>query len=335
MSRDHISLLGAVDLLLLDEIHHLADDRGAVLETVVVRMRMLNETYLKQLNKSRNLNISTSNNNTNVVVHTSNQPRIPTTMRIIALSATLPNLTDIGEWLLCHPSCIHFFDDSYRPVPLDIHTIGCGFATNEFLFGKSLEDKVYDVINQYSDFKQTLVFCGSKNSTESLCQKLANRLYSPMSPTSKATIQSQISQLHDIRLRNLVYKRVGYHHAGIAPDDRSVVEALFMSGHILVLCSTTTLAHGCNFPAHLVIVKGTSNWRGGSRGYERLHKSDVIQMLGRAGRPGMDTSGVAVIMTSNQDKEYYEGISLSADVVESTLKLNLIEGRSSACCRCC
>jgi ATP-dependent DNA helicase HFM1/MER3 len=73
--RNHLYLLGSIDLLLIDEIHHLGEDRGAVLETVVVRMRILNETISnKEKEAGRN--------------------RIP--MRVVALSATLPN---IAGWL--------------------------------------------------------------------------------------------------------------------------------------------------------------------------------------------------------------------------------------------
>jgi ATP-dependent DNA helicase HFM1/MER3 len=57
-----------------------------------------------------------------------------------------------------------------------------------------------------------------------------------------------------------------------------------------------------------------------------MGKSEMIQMLGRAGRPGFDTHGIAVIMTSNQDREFYSNMSLSADIVESTLQAILIEG---------
>jgi ATP-dependent DNA helicase HFM1/MER3 len=105
-----------------------------------------------------------------------------------------------------------------------------------------------------------------------------------------------------------------------------IIEQLFLQGKIKVLCSTSTLAHGINLPAHLVIVKGTFAWRGSTKGYERLKRSDVIQMLGRAGRPGFDTEGIAVIMTSTQEQQYYSSVALHADVVESNLKLILPEG---------
>ena len=105
-----------------------------------------------------------------------------------------------------------------------------------------------------------------------------------------------------------------------------IVEQLYLCGFIQILCSTSTLAHGVNLPAHLVIIKGTDAWRGGTKGYQKMNKSDVIQMLGRAGRKGFDESGVAVIMTSAQDYDNYNNISLSADTVESTLKDILTEG---------
>ena len=101
----------------------------------------------------------------------------------------------------------------------------------------------------------------------------------------------------------------------------------YLNGNITFLCSTSTLAHGVNLPAHLVIIKGTNSWRGGSRGYERMTKSEVIQMMGRAGRKGFDEQGVAVIMTSDTDKEHYNDVSLSADIVESTLPAKLTEGK--------
>ncbi len=84
-----------------------------------------------------------------------------------------------------------------------------------------------------------------------------------------------------------------------------------------------------NLPAHLVVIKGTNCWRGGTLGYEKMSRSEVIQMIGRAGRPGFDVEGVAVIMTSREDQHFYNDISLVADIVESTLLSKLTEGHFS------
>lgn len=120
-----------------------------------------------------------------------------------------------------------------------------------------------------------------------------------------------------------------FFHTGLLPDDRTIIERLFLNGNVQILCTTTTLAHGVNLPAHLVIVKGTNMWRG--KGYEKLPRSTVLQMIGRAGRPGFDTSGVAVIMTSQEDKLFYE--SAQMDIVESALPSCLIEALCVEVCQ--
>lgn len=58
-------------------------------------------------------------------------------------------------------------------------------------------------------------------------------------------------------MRHTLQFGVGLHHAGLAEDDRSLVERLFVDGKIQVLVATSTLAWGVNTPAHLVIIKGT------------------------------------------------------------------------------
>jgi ATP-dependent DNA helicase HFM1/MER3 len=253
-------------------------------------------------------------------------------MRIIALSATLPNLADIGEWLGCRHDAIHYFDETFRPVPLTVHTLSMGSMNNPFLFDRSLDERVGPLVMKYSDGRQVLVFCPSKKSTETLASLLTQRVQVPRETFQHIRHNSSlITAAHDQSLRALLFKGMGYHHSGLSPDDRALVEQLYLDGSIYVLCSTSTLAHGMNLPAHLVIIKGTSCWRGGSRGYERTSKADVIQMLGRAGRPGMDDQGVAVIMTSREDQDFYADVSLNAEVVESTLQTRLVEGLLSPC----
>lgn len=248
-------------------------------------------------------------------------------MRIIALSATLPNLADIGEWLGCGQDSIHYFDESFRPVPLAVHTLSMGSMSNAFLFDKSLDERVGPLVQRYGDGKQVLIFCASKKSCETLCVLLTQRL--PIAAAAQALARQHahlIESAQDSSLRGLLHKGVAYHHSGLPPDDRALVEQLYLRGAVHILCCTSTLAHGVNLPAHLVIVKGTSSWRGGTRGYERTSKADVIQMLGRAGRPGLDDQGVAVIMTTREDQDFYADVSLNAELVESKLQTNLVEG---------
>jgi ATP-dependent DNA helicase HFM1/MER3 len=103
---------------------------------------------------------------------------------------------------------------------------------------------------------------------------------------------------------------VAVHHAGLSQDDRNAVEKAYLAGDLSVICCTSTLAVGVNLPCHMVIIKSTVSYEAGAvKEYSDL---EVMQMIGRAGRPQFDTSAMAVIMTRLQR-------------LESCLHLNLIE----------
>lgn len=75
------------------------------------------------------------------------------------------------------------------------------------------------------------------------------------------------------------------HHAGLLTSDRNIVEELFVSNKIQVLIATSTLAWGVNFPARLVIIKGTEFYDAKAKRYVDFPVTDILQMIGRAGRP--------------------------------------------------
>ena len=108
---------------------------------------------------------------------------------------------------------------------------------------------------------------------------------------------------------------VSFHHGGMNQTDRAAVESGFLQGNINVICCTTTLAVGVNLPCHFVIIKGTMMFQDG----ESVEMSDleVMQMLGRAGRPQFDKSAVAVIMTRQQTRKRWEKLVSGEEVLES------------------
>lgn len=127
------------------------------------------------------------------------------------------------------------------------------------------------------------------------------------------------------RLTNLatISSGVAFHHAGLDAGDRHTVETGFLEGHISVICCTSTLAVGVNLPCHLVIVKNTVTWQdNGCREYADL---EMMQMLGRAGRPQFDDSAVAVILTRKERVDFYERMVSGSECLESCLHLNLID----------
>ena len=97
----------------------------------------------------------------------------------------------------------------------------------------------------------------------------------------------------------------------------------FLTGQISVICCTSTLAVGVNLPCHLVIIKNTMGYQGDC--LKEYADMEIMQMLGRAGRPQFDESAVAVIITKQEKIKKYEQLVAGGEVLESCLHLNLIE----------
>ncbi|ELP91075.1 activating signal cointegrator 1 complex subunit 3, helc1, putative [Entamoeba invadens IP1] len=105
-------------------------------------------------------------------------------------------------------------------------------------------------------------------------------------------------------LRESLPYGIGMHHAGLNEKDRDLVEDLFKSNKIQILITTATLAWGVNLPAHLVIIKGTEYFDGKKHQFVDMPLTDILQMMGRAGRPQFDNEGVAVILTYEPKKDF-------------------------------
>ena len=231
-------------------------------------------------------------------------------MRTVAISATLPNIAEIASFLEANESYV--FDSSYRPVPLTTHVIGQGFIGNasnsQFRFWSSLDRNLPEIINRFSCKKPSIIFCHSKADTE----KLADLLAMSKGIGYRSNANSEMASRTKLpKLQRALFHGIAFHHAGLEVDDRRLIEQAFIQGKIRALCATSTLAMGVNLPAHLVVIKGTKAWRGSGNGYQDLDQATLLQMIGRAGRPGFDTSGTAVIMTDNKSKALFQRLASS------------------------
>ena len=214
----------------------------------------------------------------------------------------------LSHWIGAHEAYV--FDDSYRPVPLTVHVVGLGFVKNEgkdqFHFWQRLDREVANIIHKFSSNRPTIVFCHSKAETERLANMLASDGLAERKNNHEVAAKTRLHKLQRVLLAG-----IAYHHAGLELEDRRLVEQYFgVANKISILCATSTLAMGVNLPAHLVVIKGTKAWRG-SCGYQDLDQGTLLQMIGRAGRPGYDTSGTAVIMTDNQSKPRFQRLAAS------------------------
>ena len=107
--------------------------------------------------------------------------------------------------------------------------------------------------------------------------------------------------------------------------DRTLVEDLFADRHIQVLVSTSTLAWGVNLPAHCVIIKGTQVYSPDKGRWTELGALDVLQMLGRAGRPQYDTKGLGILITSHSELQFYLSVLNQQLPIESHLIAKLVD----------
>ncbi|XP_062961372.1 LOW QUALITY PROTEIN: probable ATP-dependent DNA helicase HFM1 [Cynocephalus volans] len=302
--RDN-SLVQLVRLFLIDEVHIVKDEnRGPTLEVVVSRMKTV-QSLPKTLE------------NTSTIIP----------MRFVAVSATIPNAEDIAEWLSGgeRPAVCLKMDESHRPVKLQKVVLGfpCSSNQTEFKFDLTLNYKIASVIRTYSDQKPTLVFCATRKGVQQAAFVLVKDAKFMMTVEQKQRLQTCAYSIRDSKLREILIHGIAYHHAGLELSDRKVVEGAFNVGDLPVLFTTSTLAMGVNLPAHLVVIKSTMHYAGGM--FEEYSETDILQMIGRAGRPQFDTTATAVIMTRLSTKEKYIQMLACSDTVESSLHRHLIE----------
>ena len=107
--------------------------------------------------------------------------------------------------------------------------------------------------------------------------------------------------------------------------DRNLVEENFAAGNLQVLVSTATLAWGVNLPAHTVIIRWNKSLFPERGSWAELNSQDVLQMLGRAGRPQYDTFGSGIIWLPTQELQYYLSLMNSQLPIESQLMRRLVD----------
>ncbi|PKI82775.1 Brr2p [Malassezia vespertilionis] len=276
------SYTNLVRLLIIDEIHLLHDDRGPVLEAIVAR------TIRKM-------------------------EQLSDPVRLVGLSATLPNYRDVAAFLRVNPARgLLYFESGYRPVPLRQEYIG--ITESKAIKRLQVMNQVtYEKTLEHAGKNQLLIFTHSRKETAKTAKYIRDKAmeedtlgqFLPVSGASREILQSELENAKDANLKDVLPYGFGIHHAGMNRADRQLVEDLFADGHIQVLVSTATLAWGVNLPAHTVIIKGTQIYNPEKSRWTELSPQDMLQMLGRAGRPQYDTVGEGIIITNHSELQYY------------------------------
>ena len=108
----------------------------------------------------------------------------------------------------------------------------------------------------------------------------------------------RIPQYHTIR--GLLEKGIAFHHSGLMPILKEMIEILFGRGFVKVLFATETFAVGINMPTKTVIFTGLQKYDSSTEGMRLLNTDEYIQMAGRAGRRGKDDRGVVIYMPDRE-----------------------------------
>ncbi|KAF8328166.1 Sec63-domain-containing protein [Cantharellus anzutake] len=276
------SYTNLVRLIIIDEIHLLHDERGPVLESIVART-------IRRMEQTQDY------------------------VRLVGLSATLPNYEDVATFLRVDPSKgLFYFDASYRPCGLEQQFVG--ITEKKAIKRYQIVNEVcYEKVLDQAGKHQTLVFVHSRKETAKTARFIRDMALEKETITqfvkadsaTREILQTESEDAKDPHLKDLLPFGFAIHHAGMTREDRKLVEDLFTDGHVQVLVCTATLAWGVNLPAHTVIIKGTQIYNPEKGRWVELSPQDMLQMLGRAGRPQYDTTGEGIIITNHGELQYY------------------------------
>ena len=261
MLRHRAQWVSSTSLVVVDEVHMLsAAERGSTLEVVVTRLKELQAQFL-------------------------------------LLSATVKNVEEIASFA----EATSVISD-WRPVPLReavyVH------ERDELYFPDGSSERIPRlsgdavknlVLNTISEGGQAMVFAGSRRTAEGVAKDVAEALKAMVKNADR--LREIAEQVYDggdfsARLAYCIRSGVAFHHAGLGFNQRAAVERGFREGEIKVVVATPTLAAGVNLPAKTVIIPDVK------RAGEPMSVMEYKQLAGRAGRPGYDREGLAVIVSS-------------------------------------
>ncbi|WWC64169.1 uncharacterized protein I303_106777 [Kwoniella dejecticola CBS 10117] len=308
-----------VKLVMLDEVHILHEDRGATLEVVMSRIKQ----------------------------------KVPN-VRIVALSATVPNIDDVARWIGQRQDQYQLSSDLYSGADLDENGVlasekkdtfhrmaqakvyrklvyGVDGGGNEWSLAPKLDANLYPLLMMHAEGKPVLIFCPTRKSCQITAAVIQKTYVSAQAEGRELPWNSKRNVdllLNDPKIRELTKEGIAVHHAGLDLSDRRAIEEAFISGKLSLIVSTSTLAVGVNLPAHTVIIKGTMSWHGPASGFREYSDIDI-------------QSGTVIVMCEKglvkkvsllyqyQAEIQYDSMLSSQTVLESTLHTHLTEHLNS------
>ncbi|MFB6223617.1 MAG: ATP-dependent DNA helicase [Haloarcula sp.] len=259
-----------------DEVHLVDDsERGPTLEVTLAKLRRLNPD-----------------------------------LQTVALSATIGNADALATWLDAE-----LVDSDWRPIDLQkgVHygqALHLEDGSQQRLSVHNNEKQAAAIVRDtLGDEGSTLVFVNSRRNAEAAAGRLASTVRPHLTAEEQAQLADIAEEIRDVSdtetsddLADAVADGAAFHHAGLSRGHRELVEDAFRDRLVKVVCATPTLAAGVNTPSRRVIVRDWRRYDGSAGGMTPLSVLEVHQMMGRAGRPGRDPYGEAVLIANSHDE---------------------------------
>ena len=264
----------------------------------------------------------------------------PAEIRILALSATVPNVDELAEWIRSiHNRPIAVVKETHRPVPLqflfqcqgrifqDLHLLRReGYFNREdwrpspkerrrgWGLMKVKPNRLDTLLSHLLEKERlpSIYFAFGRRRTESLAWEAIHfNFLTEGERKEMVSLYESLLARYDLTheksaqdLRPLIEQGIAYHHAGMLPTLKEVVEQLFTSRLVKLIFTTETFALGINMPARSVIFDELEKFYG--TGFRKLTTRDFYQMAGRAGRRGMDPQGFVYSRVNPHDIPFAE-----------------------------
>ena len=274
--RNDAPWIDDLSCVVADEVHLVDDaERGPTLEVTLAKLRRLN-------------------------------PGLQT----VALSATIGNAGELAEWLNAE-----LVDSDWRPIDLrkGVHygqALHLDDGSKRELSVRNNEKPTAAVVRDtVEEGGSSLVFVNSRRNAEAAARRLSTVVAEHLTDEERAELSDIAEQIREVSdtetsddLADAVAQGGAFHHAGCTGDHRELVEAAFRNRLVKVVCATPTLAAGVNTPSRRVVVRDWRRYSGDAGGMKPLSVLEVHQMMGRAGRPGLDPYGEAVLLANSHDE---------------------------------
>lgn len=243
---------------------------------------------------------------------------LPKHVRLMLLSATVGNAVDFLIWLRQeHKRKIQLIQGTERKVPLQFHWVG--------------DELLAEHLEQMQDGTETtrrtpaLVFCFNRQECWTVAEQLKGK--GLLRDGQQKALAARLDEWDwkigaGPKLKQLLMRGVGVHHAGMLPKYRRRVETLFQEKLLSVCICTETLAAGINLPARSVVM--TTLLKGPPGKKEIVDASSAHQIFGRAGRPQFDDMGYVYALAHEDDVKISRWKAQYDQIPEDTKDPNLI-----------